>query len=169
MITILKQGENQKNNPENEKVIRSCWNMSTLWRDKTNRTILISSIFLVLSLAVIIFMSFYDIVENPIAGLNWLFNDYVLYIFVILLFWVIYFCMLLLVGSIREKMNALPGWTEVIICMIIVLLPAIFIGNQGNFPIKWIVFGGSALGVILITLWFIMSSTPREDASAKSS
>ncbi len=142
--------------------------MSTLWRDKTNRTILISSIFLVLSLAVIIFMSFYDIEDNPLAGLNWLFNVYVLYIFVILLFWVLYFCMLLLVGSIREKMNALPGWTEVIISMIIILLPAIFIGNQGNFPTSWIVFGGTALGVILITLWFIMTTTPREEATTKS-
>lgn len=90
-----------------------------------------------------------------------------MFTFVILLFWGLYFNILLLIGSIREKMNALPGWIEVIISMIIVLLPAIFIGNTGNFTTKWVVFGGTALGVVLITLWFIMSSTPKEEATAK--
>lgn len=140
----------------------------SLWRNKTNRTILISSIFLVLILALIIFISFYNIVDNPLPlSLSWIFIDGVMFTFVILLFWGLYFNILLLIGSIREKMNALPGWIEVIISMIIVLLPAIFIGNTGNFTTKWVVFGGTALGVVLITLWFVMSSTPKEEATAK--
>jgi len=138
----------------------------SLWRNKTNRTILISSIFLVLILALIIFISFFNIEENPVPSLNWLFIDAVMFTFVILLFWGLYFNILLLIGSIRERMNALPGWVEVVITMIITLLPAIFIGNIGNFSTKWVVFGGTALGVVLITLWFIMSSTPKEDATA---
>lgn len=139
----------------------------SLWRNKINRTILISSIFLVLVLAVIIFISFFDIVENPVPSLEGLFKPKVMFSLVILLFWGLYFCVLLLIGSIREKMNALPGWVEVIISMIITLLPAIFIGNTGNFTTKWVVFGGTALGVVLITLWFVMSSTPKEEATAK--
>ncbi len=139
----------------------------SLRQNKTNRTILISSIFLVLILALIIFISFFNIEENPVPSLNWLFIDAVLFTFVILLFWGLYFNILLLIGSIREKMNALPGWVEVIISMIITLLPAIFIGNTGNFPTKWVVFGGTALGVVLITLWFVMSSTPKEEATVK--
>ena len=139
----------------------------SLWRNKINRTILISSIFLVLVLAVIIFLSFFDIVENPVPSLEGLFKPKVMFSLVILLFWGLYFCVLLLIGSIREKMNALPGWVEVIISMIITLLPAIFIGNTGNFTTKWVVFGGTALGVVLITLWFVMSSTPKEEAPAK--
>ena len=139
----------------------------SLWRNKTNRTILISSIFLVLVLSVIIFISFFDIVENPVPSLEGLFKPKVMFSLVILLFWGLYFNILLLVGSIREKMNALPGWIEVIISMIITLLPAIFIGNTGNFTTKWVVFGGTALGVVLITLWFVMSSTPKEEATTK--
>ncbi len=139
----------------------------SLWRNKTNRTILISSIFLVLVLAVIIFISFFDIVENPVPSLEGLFKPKVVFSLVILLFWGLYFNILLLVGSIREKMNALPGWIEVIISMIITLLPAIFIGNTGNFTTKWVVFGGTTLGVVLITLWFVMSSTPKEEATTK--
>lgn len=139
----------------------------SLWRNKTNRTILISSIFLVLVLAVIIFISFFDIVENPVPSLEGLFKPKVMFSLVILLFWGLYFNILLLVGSIREKMNALPGWIEVIISMIITLLPAIFIGNTGNFTTKWVVFGGTTLGVVLITLWFVMSSTPKEEATTK--
>jgi hypothetical protein len=138
----------------------------SVWRNKTNRTILISSIFLVLILALIIFISFYNIEENPAPRLEWLFKDGVMFSLVILLFWGFYFFVLLLIGSIREKMNALPGWAEVLITMIITLLPAIFIGNTGNFTIKWVVFGGTALGVVLITLWFIMSSTPKEEVTA---
>ena len=139
----------------------------SLWRNKTNRTILISSIFLVLVLAVIIFISFFDIVENPVPSLEGLFKPKVMFSLVILLFWGLYFNILLLVGSIREKMNALPGWIEVIISMIITLLPAIFIGNTGNFTTKWVVFGGTTLGVVLITLWIVMSSTPKEEATTK--
>ena len=140
----------------------------SLWQNKTNRTILISSIFLVLVLALIIFISFFNIDDNPLPpSLSWIFIDGVMFTFVILLFWGFYFNILLLIGSIREKMNALPGWVEVIISMIITLLPAIFIGNTGNFSTKWVVFGGTALGVVLITLWFIMSSTPKEEATAK--
>ncbi len=139
----------------------------SLWRNKINRTILISSIFLVLVLAVIIFISFFDIVENPVPSLEGLFKPKVMFSLVILLFWGLYFCILLLIGSIREKMNALPGWVEVIISMIITLLPAIFIGNTGNFTTKWVVFGGTTLGVVLITLWFVMSSTPKEEATTK--
>ncbi|NHJ32241.1 MAG: hypothetical protein FK732_05220 [Asgard group archaeon] len=140
----------------------------SVWRNKTYRSIMFSSIFLVLVIALILFISFFDIETNDVQSLRWLFIDGVMFTLVILLFWGLYFFILLLVGSIREKMNALPGWTEVIISMIITLLPAIFIGNTGNYPIKWIVFGGTALGVVLITLWFIMSSTPKEEATAKS-
>lgn len=139
----------------------------SLWRNKTNRTILISSIFLVLVLAVIIFISFFNIEENPVPSLEGLFRPKVMFSLVILLFWGLYFNILLLIGSIRERMNALPGWIEVIISMIITLLPAIFIGNTGNFTAKWVVFGGTALGVVLITLWFVMSSTPKEEATTK--
>ncbi len=142
--------------------------MSSLWRNKTNRTILISSIFLVLALALIIFIAVYDVENKPITGLMWLFSDAGAIIIVGLLFWIIYFGLLLLVGSIREKMDALPGWIEVIICALITLLPAIFLGNLDNFWKPWIVFGIAALGVILISLWFLMSSTPREETSAKS-
>jgi len=148
--------------------IRSCSNTMSLWRNKTNRTILISSIFLTLALALIIFIAVYDVELNPITGLMWLFSDAGAIIIVGLLFWIIYFNLLLLVGSIREKMDALPGWTEVIICALITLLPAIFLGNLDNFWKPWIVFGVTALGVILISLWFLMSSTARDETSAKS-
>ncbi|MHA1186054.1 MAG: hypothetical protein ACTSXA_14170 [Candidatus Heimdallarchaeota archaeon] len=140
----------------------------SLWRDKTNRTILLSSIFLIILIALLVFLAAFDRVVNPdIPGLNWLFNPAVILVFGSLIFWGIYFNMLLLIGTIREKMNALPGWTEVVLSMIITLLPAILIGNLPNFAgeelkLQWIVFGGAALGVIIITLWFLMSSTPKE-------
>lgn len=140
----------------------------SLWRNKTNRTILISSIFLALVLALIIFIAVYDIEDKPLTGLMWLFSDAGAIIIVGLLFWTIYFNLLLLVGSIREKMDALPGWTEVIICALVTLLPAIFLGNQDNFWKPWIVFGITAFGVILISLWFLMSSTVREESSTRS-
>lgn len=141
----------------------------SLWNNKINRTIMISSIFIVLILALILFATLFDIVNNPVSGLLWFFKPGVIYSVVILLFWGLYFNILLLVGSIREKMNALPGWIEVIICAIIVLLTSIFVPNNlsENFPIDWIVFGGTALGVILITLYFLMSNTPREAAQTK--
>ena len=134
----------------------------SLWRDKTNRTILLSSIFLAILIALLVFLAAYDIEANPVPGLNWLFLPAVILVFGSLIFWGIYFNMLLLIGSIREKMNALPGWTEVVLSMIVTLLPAILIGNLDNFTIKWVIFGGASLGVILITLWFLMSSTPKE-------
>jgi len=137
----------------------------SLWRDKTNRTILLSSIFLAILIALLVFLAAYDIEANPVPGLNWLFLPAVILVFGSLIFWGIYFNMLLLIGSIREKMNALPGWTEVVLSMIVTLLPAILIGNLPNFAgenLKWVVFGGAALGVIIITLWFLMSSTPKE-------
>lgn len=134
----------------------------SLWRDKTNRTIFLSSIFLTILIALLVFLAVYDIETNPTPGLNWLFIPAVILVFGSLIFWGIYFNLLLLIGSIREKMNALPGWTEVILSMIITLLPAILIGNMENFAIQWVVFGGASLGVILITLWFLMSSTPKE-------
>ncbi|NHJ85275.1 MAG: hypothetical protein FK734_07420 [Asgard group archaeon] len=141
----------------------------SVWRNKTNRTILIGSILLALSLAIIIFTSFYNIDDNPVQGLNWLFTQGVAFTLIILFFWVVYFCVLLIVGSIREKMNALPGWTEVWISILITLLPAIFIGNQSpNLDYDWVVFGGTFIGIILIPLWFIMSSTPRDEVKVSS-
>lgn len=134
----------------------------SLWRDKTNRTILLSSIFLAMLIGVLVFLAAFDIEVNPVPGLNWLFIPAVILVFGSLIFWGIYFNLLLLVGSIREKMNTLPGWTEVILSIIITLLPAILIGNLENFAIKWVIFGGASLGVILITLWFLMSKTPKE-------
>ena len=137
----------------------------SLWRDKTNRTIFLSSIFLAILIAFLVFLAAFDIELNPVPGLNCLFKPAVILVFGSLIFWGIYFNLLLLIGSIREKMNALPGWTEVILSMIITLLPAILIGNMENFAgenLKWVVFGGASLGVILITLWFLMSSTPKE-------
>ncbi len=140
----------------------------SLWKNKTNRTILISSIFLVLVLALIIFISVYDVENEPLIGLMWLFSNAGAIIIVGLLFWILYFNLLLLVGSIREKMDALPGWTEIVICALVTLLPAIFLGNFDNFWKPWIVFGITALGVILISLWFLMSSTEREESPTKS-
>ena len=135
----------------------------SLWRDKTNRTILLSSIFLAMLIALLVFLAAFDREVNPdVPGLNWLFIPAVILVFGSLIFCGIYFNMLLLIGSIREKMNALPGWTEVVLSMIVTLLPAILIGNLDNFAIKWVIFGGASLGVILITLWFLMSSTPKE-------
>ncbi|HUU78258.1 MAG TPA: hypothetical protein VMX55_07920 [candidate division Zixibacteria bacterium] len=139
----------------------------SLWRNKTNRTILISSIFLVLILALIIFLAIYDIEVNPAPSLEWLFKEWVIIPVTGVLFWGIYFTLLLLIGSIREKMNALPGWTEVVICMILTLLPAIFLGNLDNYATNWVVFGIASFGVVLITLWFLMSSTPKEEAEVK--
>ncbi|MHA1503669.1 MAG: hypothetical protein ACTSPT_00605, partial [Candidatus Heimdallarchaeota archaeon] len=124
--------------------------------------ILLSSIFLTILIALLVFFAAYDIETYPVPGLNWLFIPAVILVFGSLIFWGIYFNMLLLIGTIREKMNALPGWTEVVLSMIITLLPAILIGNLDNFAIKWVIFGGASLGVILITLWFLMSSTPKE-------
>ena len=141
--------------------------MSLLWKNKTNRTILLSSIFLVLALALVIFIAVYN-TENLPTSLDWLFSKAGAITIVGLMFWVIYFNLLLLVGSIREKMNALPGWTEVIFCALLTLLPAIFLGNQPNLGIEWVVFGIAALGVIVISLWFLMSSTPREESASKS-
>lgn len=136
----------------------------SLWRNKTNRTIWISSVFLILILTLLIFISVYDIETNPAPSLEWLFNNPGVIITIGgLLFWGLYFNLLLLVGSIREKMDKLPGWTEVIVCMILTLLPAIFIGNLDNYSIEWVVFGIALLGVVLISLWFLMSSTPREE------
>ena len=140
----------------------------SVWRNKINRTILISSIFLVLILAMIIFLAIFDIEQNPAPSIEWLFNTWVIIPVTGVLFWGIYFCLLLLVGSIREKMNALPGWTEVVICAILTLLPAIFIGNLSNFEIPWVVFGFASFGVILITLWFLMSSTKKEEVGTSS-
>ncbi|MHA1125838.1 MAG: hypothetical protein ACTSO7_10945 [Candidatus Heimdallarchaeota archaeon] len=134
----------------------------SLWRDKTNRTILLSTIFLIILITLLVFLTAYNITDNPVYGLNWLFIPAVILVFGSLIFWGIYFNLLLLIGSIREKMNALPGWTEVILSMIITILPAILLGNLENFAIKWVVFGGTSLGVIIITLWFLMSSTPKE-------
>jgi len=141
--------------------------MSLLWKNKTNRTILLSSIFLVLALALVIFISVYN-TENLPANLEWLFSAAGAITIVGIMFWIIYFNLLLLVGSIREKMNALPGWTEVIFCALLTLLPAIFLGNLENLHIKWVVFGIAALGVIVISLWFLMSSTPRDETATKS-
>jgi hypothetical protein len=135
----------------------------SLWKDKINRTIIVSSVFLVLILAAIIFFAVYPYETQELPGLNWAFHPASMIIFVSLLFWGIYFNLLLLIGSIREKMNALPGWTELIISALVVLLSSIFVGNLSNFTIKWAVFGGTSLGVVLITLWFLMSSTKRED------
>lgn len=134
----------------------------SLWKDEQNRTILISSIFLLLFTAAIIFFAVFPFEDRNLTGLNWAFLPAPLIIIVSLLFWGFYFQLLLLVGTIREKMDTLPGWTEVIACMIITLLASIFLGNMDNFAVKWVVFGGTALGVILITLWFLMSSTKRE-------
>ncbi|MEA2071167.1 MAG: hypothetical protein U9O98_07740 [Asgard group archaeon] len=138
----------------------------SLWKDKINRTILISSIFLVLILALIVFFAIFPYEERDVPGLNWAFLPAPLIIIVSLLFWGLYFNGLLLIGSIREKMNAFPGWTEIIVVAFIVLITSIFIGNLNNFAIKWVVFGGTTLGVVLITLWFLMSSTEKEEVPA---
>lgn len=142
----------------------------SVWKDKINRTILISSIFIVLIIIVVVFFVVYPYhpadplatPQDPPPGLGWAFLPAPLIIIVSFLFWMFYLNMLLLVGSIREKMNALPGWTELLACAIATLLPAIFVGNTSNFAVKWVVFGATFLGVLLITLWFIMTSTKRE-------
>ncbi len=152
--------------------------MSTIWRDKINRTILISSISIVLLLVVIAVLAVYPFDEKDITGLNWLANPWVWAILLGFLFWFIYFNFLLLIGSIREKMNALPGWTEMIICMLITLLPPIFIGSLANYDadllpadnpptlvVQWLIFIIALVGVVVITLWFLMSSTPREETA----
>ena len=137
----------------------------SLWRNKTNRTIWISSVFLILVLTLLIFLAVFDIDTNPTASLEWLFNNAgVILPIGGLLFWGLYFNLLLLVGSVREKMSALPGWTEVVFFTILTLLPAIFLGNLDNFFYKWVIFGIAALGVVLITIWFLLSSTPRDEA-----
>lgn len=139
----------------------------SLWRNKTNRTILISSIFLVLVLTLIVFLATFNIEKNPAPGLEWLFNSerpVANLIFTGLLFWAVYFNLLMIIGSIREKMNVLPGWTEVILSMILTILPSIFLGNLDNYgEYDWVVFGITCGGIILITLWFMMTSTPREE------
>ncbi|MBD3192452.1 MAG: hypothetical protein GF308_17565 [Candidatus Heimdallarchaeota archaeon] len=134
----------------------------SLWKDEQNRTILISSIFLLLFTAAIVFFAVFPFEDQNVTGLNWAFLPAPLIIIVSLLFWGFYFNLLLVVGTIREKMDTLPGWTEIIACAIITLLASIFLGNLDNFAVKWVVFGGTALGVVLTTLWFLMSSTRRE-------
>jgi len=151
--------------------------MSTLWRNKINRTILISSVSIVLLLVVIAVLAVFPFDEKDIAGLNWLANPWVWVVLLGILFWFIYFNLLLLIGSIREKMNALPGWTEMIISMVITLLPPVFIGSLANYDatllpeenpptllLHWLIFIIALIGVIIITLWFLMSSTPKEEA-----
>ena len=145
------------------KINRRCNVKMGLWDNRTNRTIFLSSIFFVVCLAIIIFLSIHDLELRPLPGLNWAFLPAPIYIIVIIAFWGLYFNLLLLIGSIREKMNALPGWSEVIFSALIVSLTSIFLGNLDNFLYKWIVFGGTFVGIILITLWFIMSSTPKDE------
>ncbi|NHK31242.1 MAG: hypothetical protein FK730_07815 [Asgard group archaeon] len=160
----------------------------SLWRDKINRTILISSIALVIILVLTVLIAVNPVVnrnpevENPdIPGLNWLKIPWAWVILLGFLMWGIYFNLVLLIGSIREKMNALPGWTELAISVLLTLLPAIFIGTLANFSqdpedfpyvteqltlLKWMVFIIALVGVILITLWLLMSKTPREEQTA---
>ena len=153
--------------------------MSTLWRDKKNRTILISSISLVLLSVVIVLLAVYPFIDNDITGLNWLARPWVWVSMIGILFWFVYFNLLLIIGSIREKMNALPGWTEVVISVVLTVLPPIFIGNLANYDdsflpednppiglLKWMIFLFALVGVIIITLWFLMSKTPRDDLEA---
>jgi hypothetical protein len=141
--------------------------MANVWKDKLNRTILLSSIFLVLILALLVFFIIFSFEDQELPGLNWAFETVPLIIFVSLIFWGIYFNLLLLVGSIREKMNVLPSWTEVAICALITLVSSIFVGNLEGFDIKWVVFGGTFLGVVLVTLWFLFSTTEKEGAIAQ--
>ncbi|NHJ40637.1 MAG: hypothetical protein FK731_11440 [Asgard group archaeon] len=157
----------------------------SLWRDKINRTILISSIALLLLLIVIVVIVVNPVVSrdpevdpNDIPGLNWLRIPWAWVLLLGFLMWGIFFNLVLLIGSIREKMNALPGWTELTISALLTLLPAIFIGTLANFSqdpevypyvetqltlLKWMVFMVALVGVILITLWILMSKTPREE------
>lgn len=160
----------------------------SLWRNKINRTILISSIALFLILIVTIVIVVNPVVnrdpeaeDNDIPGLNWLRIPWAWVILLGFLMWGIYFNLVLLIGSIREKMNALPGWTELAISALLTLLPAIFIGTLANFSyddilfpyvetkltlLKWMVFIIALVGVLLITLWLLMSKTPREEQTA---
>ncbi|MBN1328015.1 MAG: hypothetical protein JXA54_00955 [Candidatus Heimdallarchaeota archaeon] len=150
----------------------------SVWSNKINRTILVSSIFFVLILAVIILFAVYPYEDRPTAGINWVFKPWAWVTLIGFLFWGIYFNSILLVGSIREKMDALPGWTEIIICMLLTLLPAIFIGYLANYDtsgipedgnmltiLKWMAFIIALGGVILITLWVLMSKTSREETT----
>jgi len=152
----------------------------SVWRNKVNRTILISSIILVLFLAIIIIIAVWPFEDEPIAGLNWLYNKPWGWVTIMgILFWGFYFGLILLVGSVREKMNALPGWTEVVICALVTLLPAIFLGYLANFDtslvedslplLKWMTFIIALVGVILITLWVLMSSTATEEVDTTTS
>jgi hypothetical protein len=160
----------------------------SLWRDKINRTILLSSIALFLILVLTVLIAVNPVVnrnpeiEDPdIPGLNWLKNPWAWVLLLGFLMWGIYFNLVLLIGSIREKMNALPGWTELSISVLLTLLPAIFIGTLANFSqdpevfpivethltlLKWMVFTIALVGVILITLWLLMSKTPKEELPA---
>ncbi|HUT82352.1 MAG TPA: hypothetical protein VMZ29_14220 [Candidatus Bathyarchaeia archaeon] len=151
----------------------------SVWSNKINRTILISSIFFVLILAVIILFAVYPYEEQPAPGINWVFKPWAWVSLIGFLFWGIYFNSILLVGSIREKMNALPGWTEIIICMLLTLLPAIFIGYLANYDqseipedgnmlslLKWMAFLIALSGVILMTLWVLMSKTSQKEITA---
>ncbi len=152
----------------------------SVWRNKINRTILISSIFFVLILAIIILFAVFPYQDKPTTGLNWVFKPWAWVCVIGFLFWGIYFNSVLLVGSIREKMNALPGWTEMVICMLLTTLPAIFIGYLANYSIpddppmadnlvnvlKWVPFFITLGGVILITLWVLLSKTSRDETTA---
>ncbi|NHJ46731.1 MAG: hypothetical protein FK733_02975 [Asgard group archaeon] len=160
----------------------------SLWRNKINRTILISSIALFLVIIITVVIAINPVVnqdpsiEDPdIPGLNWLKKPWVWVCLIGILMWFIYFNLVLLVGSIREKMNALPGWTEISISALITLLTSIFLGTLANFSqntddfpfvedsltlLKWVPFMIALGGVVLITLWVLMSHTKREDATA---
>jgi hypothetical protein len=159
----------------------------SLWRNKINRTILISSIALVLILSLIIVVAVNPAInrdpseENPdIPGLNWLRIPWAWCVLLGVLMWFFFFNLVLLIGSIREKFNALPGWTELTICTIITLLPAIFLGQLANFSddtvlypyledylgiLKWTPFLIALIGVVFIIFWLIMSKTPREEVT----
>jgi hypothetical protein len=163
----------------------------SLWRNKINRTILISSIALFLVIIITVVIAINPVVnrdpsiEDPdIPGLNWLKNPWTWVCLIGFLMWFIYFNVVLLIGSIREKMNALPGWTEISISALITLLTAIFLGQLANFSqddsvftflenestvtlLKWIPFLIAFGGVLLITLWVLMSSTPKEEITTK--
>jgi hypothetical protein len=165
----------------------SCIGNMSLWRNKINRTILVSSIALFFVIIITVVIAINPVVnrdpsiEDPdIPGLNWLKKPWVWVCLIGFLMWFIYFNLVLLIGSIREKMNALPGWTEISISGLITLLSAIFLGQLSNFSqddsiytyltdleslLKWMPFLIAVGGFMLITLWVLMSHTPREDAT----
>ncbi len=146
-----------------------------IWNDKKNRTLLISSIITIgFVLITVIIASLKN--ESAPNWLKWLYTpgsyNVGLTIFTMIFLMIIYWFTLISLGTVSEIKAQLPGWGSIVVSSILTILIGLFATyirpdateRYWNYTsgMRWTIFGGLVLFIILSIIYLFLTETPEE-------